>query len=93
LSSFADAGIDQALDAGISHTAVAAQVVTGLAFRIAGAGVNETAIVDLPSPWLVVEFAFEVLAAADENDSLLIRGIAGRHSSRFQRINEELRVR
>src|SRR5262249_50857512 len=65
----AAAAVDQALDAGVGHAAVAGQaaVGVGLVLHLGRAArrraVQETAVVDLVGPRLVVALALEVLAA------------------------------
>src|SRR5262249_32940491 len=75
-----DAAVNQALDAGVGHAAVAGQRAVGvrpipLVFAAVGRGVHEAAVVDLAGPRLVVLFALEVLATAHEDQGLLERRI------------------
>src|SRR5262249_39760540 len=71
------AAVDHALDAGVGHAAVTGQaaVGVGVVLRLGGAAagrtVDEAAVVDLAGPGLVVAFALEVLATADEDHGLL----------------------
>src|SRR5262249_26512932 len=94
-----DAAVDQALDAGVGHAAVARQAAVGggvvlhLGRAAAGGAVDEAAVVDLVAPLLVVGLALEVLAAADEAQRFLHRRVVARYARGLERVEEELRVR
>ena len=94
-----DAAINQTLDAGVGHAAVAGQTVLriGLVDNLGGTAgrgaVDEAAVVDFARPRLVVVLALEVLAAAYEDRSLLKGRIVLWHAGRDEGVKKELSIR
>src|SRR5215470_17838806 len=90
-----DAAVNEALDAGVGHAAVAGESAVGVravhfSFAAVGRSVYKAPIVRLGCPGGAVVFAFEVLAAADEDCRFLQRRIVLGNAGRLERIEEYL---
>ena len=93
----AHAGVDHALQAGIGHRAVAPQApfggFVGHAHAPGGRGIVKAAVGVLGGKFGGVVFAFQVLAAGDEDQSLLHGRVVGTVAGRPQGIDQEAGVR